>query len=166
MAGFEPLARARLAPAHPVLAAAGTGLELPCATAAAVPANDAGRRPRHDEDGEMSQRNVETLIGRLVTDEGFRRRFGDRPAEVLGELLAAGWELTPSEQRALTCCNLGVVERCARAVDPRLLKVDLRQAHHPNRGGARGEPEIPASSSPESPTGLSPRNPLPEEMKS
>jgi hypothetical protein len=140
VAGFETLSRARLAPALPVLAAAGTGLELPCATAAAVPVNGAGRRPRHDEDGEMSQRNVETLIGRLVTDEGFRRRFGDHPAEVLGELLASGWELTPAEQRALTCCNLGVVERCARAVDPRLLKVDLRDPQiHDRHESKRGE---------------------------
>ncbi len=81
----------------------------------------------------MSQRNVEALIGKLVTDEGFRRRFGDRPAEVLQELVTSGWELTPAEQRALTCCNLGVVERCSRAVDPRLLKVDLHEAADTNR---------------------------------
>lgn len=82
----------------------------------------------------MSQRNVEALIGRLVTDERFRRRFADRPVEVLRGLVASGWELTTAEQRALASCNLGVVERCSRAVDPRLLKVDLGDAHEPNRG--------------------------------
>jgi hypothetical protein len=82
----------------------------------------------------MSQTNVEALIGKLVTDEGFRRRFADQPTEVLRELVDSGWALTPAEQRALVCCNLGVVERCSRAVDPRLLKVDLRETPESKAG--------------------------------
>ena len=73
----------------------------------------------------MSQSNVERVVGRLVTDEGFRRRFAESPAAVLEELTANGMELTDCEMRALSTFDARIAARCARAVDPRIQKADL-----------------------------------------
>ena len=74
----------------------------------------------------MSQRNVERVIGRLATDEAFRRRFaGDRQA-ALAELVAGGLELTRCERMALGALDAGAVGRFADALDPRIQKCDLR----------------------------------------
>ena len=73
----------------------------------------------------MSQRNVERVIGRLATDEAFRRRFaGDRQA-ALGELIAGGVELTRCELVALASLDTRAVGRFADAIDPRIQKCDL-----------------------------------------
>jgi hypothetical protein len=73
----------------------------------------------------MSQANVERVIGRLMTDEEFRRRFAGDPAAVLGELTAGGWELTECELRVLSAFDARIAARCARAIDPRIQKADL-----------------------------------------
>ena len=73
----------------------------------------------------MSQRSVERILGRLVADEEFRRRFAAEPGATLAELSAAGFELTPCESRALAGFNARAAERCSRAIDPRLVKADL-----------------------------------------
>ena len=73
----------------------------------------------------MSQSNVERVIGRLVTDEEFRRRFAADPLAVLRESAANGLELTDCEVRALSALNARTVERFARALDPRIQKADL-----------------------------------------
>ena len=74
----------------------------------------------------MSQQNVERVMGRLLTDDGFRRRFAADPPAELAALTAGGVELTSCELAALARFDARVAERCARAVDPRLLKADLR----------------------------------------
>lgn len=73
----------------------------------------------------MSQPNVERVIGRLVTDEEFRRRFGENPSAVLRELMASGLDLTACEFRVLSAFDPRVAARCARAIDPRIQKADL-----------------------------------------
>lgn len=73
----------------------------------------------------MSQSNVERVIGRLVTDEGFRRQFTENPSAVLRELMASGLELTACEFRVLSAFDPRVAARCARAIDPRIQKADL-----------------------------------------
>ncbi len=73
----------------------------------------------------MSQRNVERVIGRLVTDEGFRRRFALAPAAALQEIVETGVELTVCELRALAALDPRVLARCADALDPRIQKTDL-----------------------------------------
>ena len=73
----------------------------------------------------MSQANVERVVGRLVTDEEFRRRFAGNPAAVLRELTTSGWELTDCELRVLSAFDCRVAERFARAIDPRIQKADL-----------------------------------------
>jgi hypothetical protein len=75
----------------------------------------------------MSQRTVESVIGRLVTDEDFRRRFRESPAAVIDELVRTGTPLTPVERRALLELDATPYERFADCVDPRLQKVCLRR---------------------------------------
>ncbi len=75
----------------------------------------------------MSQRTVEAVIGRLVTDEGFRRRFRAGPAAVIDELVASGIALTPVERQALLELDATACDEFADRVDPRLQKVCLRK---------------------------------------
>jgi hypothetical protein len=72
----------------------------------------------------MSQQNVERVIGRIVTDHGFRRRFEERPFEALFEIVASGVELTTVELQALAGLDPTVVARFADALDPRIQKVE------------------------------------------
>jgi hypothetical protein len=73
----------------------------------------------------VSQANVEKIVGRLATDESFRRRYWQERSAVLAELIESGCELNPCEQRALAAISQESVERFAAAIDPRLQKTDL-----------------------------------------
>lgn len=73
----------------------------------------------------MSQASVERVIGRLVTDEAFRRRFTAGRAEVLRELVAERLELTWCELEVLGQLDLRAIARCAERIDPRIHKSDL-----------------------------------------
>jgi hypothetical protein len=75
----------------------------------------------------MSQRNVEQVIGKLATDEGFRRRFEVNREVVLTEVMANGLQLTPVERRALLDLNVSACERFAGCLDPRIQKISLRR---------------------------------------
>lgn len=75
----------------------------------------------------MSQRNVERVIGRLITDEAFRRQFTTDPQSALGEVAAAGLELNDCERRALAAIDPQAAGRFAEAIDPRLQKTDLHE---------------------------------------
>ena len=75
----------------------------------------------------MSHRNVEKVIGKLATDEAFRRRFlVDAPA-ALNDLIGQGWELTGVERQALAAIEPGAIELLGRVIDGRLQKVDLEE---------------------------------------
>jgi len=74
----------------------------------------------------VTQRSIELVIGRLTTDEEFRRRFSEDPHEVLAELLAWGTHLTPVEMAALVATDLTLWDRIAERIDPRLQKADLK----------------------------------------
>jgi hypothetical protein len=71
----------------------------------------------------MSQRNVERVIGKLATDEDFRRRFATSREETLADAAASGLELTPVERRALGDMDLDACERFAARLDPRIQKL-------------------------------------------
>ena len=75
----------------------------------------------------MSQRSVEAVVGRLVTDEEFRRRFQAARAAVLEELIAQGAELTAVERQALLDLDFNACEHFAGQLDPRIQKVCLRR---------------------------------------
>ncbi len=66
----------------------------------------------------MTQRSIEMVIGRLPTDEEFRRRFMDDPHLVLVELLEMGTHLTHVEIAALVATDPTLWERVADAIDP------------------------------------------------
>jgi hypothetical protein len=75
----------------------------------------------------MSQRTVEQVIGRLATDEEFRRRFEENREAALADLSIAGLELTPVERRALLELNFTACKRFARCLDPRIQKISLKK---------------------------------------
>lgn len=70
----------------------------------------------------MTHRNVETLLGRLVTDPTLRRRFVKDPAVVLGELRDQGFELTPIELEALASTDPDAIRAFAESLDRRIRK--------------------------------------------
>jgi hypothetical protein len=74
----------------------------------------------------MCQRSVEQVIGRLVTDEGFRRRYAADREGTIQELIAHGVELNGCEQRVLVGLDLDRVSRFADEIDPRIQKVELQ----------------------------------------
>jgi hypothetical protein len=73
----------------------------------------------------MTQRGVEIVVGRLVTDEAVRRRFGKAPAQALRELMALGIELSAIELTALQSLDPSAVQSLAHALDSRLQKAVL-----------------------------------------
>ena len=73
----------------------------------------------------MSQRNVEQIVGRILTDEAFRKRFAADPVTVLYESIAAGMDLTSLEVRALASIDIGLAADLAESIDPRIQKCDL-----------------------------------------
>ena len=73
----------------------------------------------------MSQRNVQLLIGQLVTEEDLRRRFRSAPAETLAAVRDRGLELTRLEVQALIDTQPSVWEVVARAIDSRLQRRSL-----------------------------------------
>jgi hypothetical protein len=74
----------------------------------------------------VSQRIVEWLIGRLITDERFRGEFLQNPERVLTATRDAGFELSRTEMAALVATDPSLWARTADAVDPRLQKATLK----------------------------------------
>ena len=73
----------------------------------------------------MAQRNVEIVIGRLMTDEAFRLAYLDDPGMALTRFMESGYELTALEVAALRATGAGVWARAAEHIDPRLQKVSF-----------------------------------------
>jgi hypothetical protein len=71
------------------------------------------------------QRIIETLIGRLVTDEQFRAEFLNDPEHTLRVLCERGAELTRTEIAALVNTDPALWTRMADAIDPRLQKASF-----------------------------------------
>ena len=74
----------------------------------------------------MSQRHVELLIGRLVTDEELRRRFSRAPFETLAALSEQGCELTAGEIDALVSADSQLWGKVAAKLPSRLQRCSLR----------------------------------------
>ena len=67
----------------------------------------------------MSQRAVESILGRMITDAGFRARFLAEPAAACRE---GGLDLTAGEVAALLNVNLGRLDSVAEALDPKIIR--------------------------------------------
>lgn len=73
------------------------------------------------------QRSVEVLVGRLITDEEFRRAFQRDPRGALRAAEEWGLELTLCEVEALIAADVGLWDRFAEQIDARLQKASLKQ---------------------------------------
>jgi hypothetical protein len=71
------------------------------------------------------QRSIEVLIGRLITDEDFRRLFVLDPQSTL--MAAGDWGLSfsQSEIAALVATDISLWDQVADLIDPRLQKASL-----------------------------------------
>jgi hypothetical protein len=74
----------------------------------------------------MSQKSVEIVLGKMVTDEEVRGRFRAAPLEVLESVRRAGWDLSAVETEALRSLDPAALERFALSLDPRLQKASLQ----------------------------------------
>ena len=74
------------------------------------------------------QRNIELLIGRLVTDEDFRRSFQQDPRAALSVCERCGLALSAVEITALLATDRTLWDRISRELDSRLQKASLKVA--------------------------------------
>lgn len=74
------------------------------------------------------QRDIEILIGKLVTDEEFRAAFLADPRATLDAAADSGLSLTELEIRALISTDRALWCRIADAIDGRLQKASLKNA--------------------------------------
>ncbi len=80
----------------------------------------------------MSHRNLEIVIGKLVTDEALRWEFKRRPASALLRLADHGFGLTNSEVDAILGLDMAALERFVATLDERLQKASLRELEDPS----------------------------------
>lgn len=73
----------------------------------------------------MAHRIVELLIGRLITDEGFRAAFLANPEPTLLSLSERGLELSRTEIAALVNTHPWMWAHAAQLLDARLQKASL-----------------------------------------
>jgi hypothetical protein len=74
----------------------------------------------------MSQRSIEWLLGRLLTDEDLRTAFVRDPVETLALLQRQGWDLNASEVEALLSGDSTMWRDLAERIPARLRRCSLR----------------------------------------
>jgi len=74
----------------------------------------------------MSQRTIERVIGRLLTDEELRHKFTRSPTRTLLELNEQGWELSRLEVDALLAIEIDLWPEVAARMDARLQRCSLK----------------------------------------
>ena len=74
----------------------------------------------------MRERFIEQVIGRLVTDEEFRREFAADPMTACAALPQRGTPMTAEETAAILATDLALWERAAEELDPRLQRASLK----------------------------------------
>jgi hypothetical protein len=81
----------------------------------------------------MSQRCVESVLGRLITDAVFRQVFFEEPEAVCRE---HALELTPTELSALLQIHAEGLEGTAAGLDPRIVRAVIAGPPEGRRTGA------------------------------
>jgi hypothetical protein len=74
----------------------------------------------------MSQKTVQSIIGRVITDEEYRVRFLNDPRGTLNELRDQGVELTRGEIDALARTDRALWIDAAERIDRHLQRSSLR----------------------------------------
>jgi hypothetical protein len=74
----------------------------------------------------MSQRTIERVIGRLLTDEELRDEFTRSPRRTLAELNEQGWDLSRIEVDALLATEIRLWSEAAARIDSRLQRCSLK----------------------------------------
>jgi hypothetical protein len=70
----------------------------------------------------VTQRSIEMVVGRLVTDEEFRESYLRNPPRMLTDLLERGLHLTHAEISALIATDPQLWRTTANEIDSRLRK--------------------------------------------
>jgi hypothetical protein len=73
----------------------------------------------------MAQKNVQLIIGRILTDEEFRSDFLERPIATLASLRERGFELTNLEMDALARTDARLWRSGAEWIDARIQRCRL-----------------------------------------
>ncbi|MBI1816170.1 MAG: hypothetical protein HYR72_14430 [Deltaproteobacteria bacterium] len=82
----------------------------------------------------MSQRTVEGLLGRLLTDGEFRRGFYENPAAIC---VKQSLDLTARELEAVLALDEQRVEVFAKGLDSRIVRASVNGAHYWSNWAAR-----------------------------
>jgi len=86
----------------------------------------------------MSQRGVENLLGRLLTDAAFRRRFFSDPEKIVSQ---EPLHLIPRELEAVLAIDARDIEHFARRLDSRIVQAEV--SRKPRTSGQTGLPSTP-----------------------
>ena len=73
----------------------------------------------------MTQRHVESFLGRIATDPALRRRFGHDRRAAVAAFQEEGHELSAVELAALEELRPQAIERFASALDARIQRADV-----------------------------------------
>jgi len=85
----------------------------------------------------MSQRAVESLLGRLITDKAFRQEFYHAPAAAC----AVEWpDITFREIEAVQALNESHVARLAKYLSPKIVRATAERIDAVNRRTRRSAP--------------------------
>jgi len=84
----------------------------------------------------MSQRCVEMLLGKILTDEDFRRSFFPVQASSFEVAAAHGLELTPIERIALSTLRARRFDFIAQTLDPRIARSGVSGPKGAGRGAS------------------------------
>jgi hypothetical protein len=96
--------------------------------------------PQTQDGKPMSQAAVEKTLGKLITDECFRRRFFKDPAATT---FAAGLELSRAELDALSRLSMKLIARFSARLDHRICRLPLEEEKLEEEEGRHVSPGTP-----------------------
>ena len=109
-----------------------------CIAAVSAPGGrrDGGVRGDAARDRRMSQRCVESVLGRLITDAMFRDEFFVQPDTVCRD---HALDLTPTELSALLQISVSGLESAAAGLDPRIVRAATGSSRTSPSSGAKSQ---------------------------